>query len=149
MNHNITIHPMTEEDIQSVCDVWKKAGLAISDYEREQFELKMLMNANPKTCLVVQYGKDIIGTIVGASNGRRVWIYHLAVLPEWQHKGIGSKLLLRVEKNVKQQGLTKMLLGVGLENLKVIPFYEKQGFIPMMDMLVLQKNLYVKGGEHL
>jgi len=42
-----------------------------------------------------------------------------------------------------------MLLGVGLENLKVIPFYEKQGFIPMMDMLVLQKNLYVKGGEHL
>ena len=75
--------------------------------------------------------------------------YHLAVLPEWQHKGIGSKLLLRVEKNVKQQGLTKMLLGVGLENLKVIPFYEKQGFIPMMDMLVLQKNLYVKGGEHL
>lgn len=148
MNNTILIQPMTRKDITQVCFVWKHAGIVIADYTREKHELKMLLDANSETCLVAKNGQQLVGTILGASNGRRVWIYHLAVLPEWQAKGIGSKLLTCVEAKMTASGATKLLLGVGWENLKVIPFYEKQGFTPMMDMIIFQKNLYMKGGEH-
>ncbi len=146
---------MKSIDIDPVCSVWKQAGLSIADYDREIYELHMLMAANPDTCLVAKHNQDIVGTIIGASNGRRVWIYHLAVLPNWQGKGVGSALLSEVENSVKLHGATKLLLGVGWDNLNVIPFYTKQGFTSMMDMLILQKNLYssaeygMKGGENI
>jgi GNAT superfamily N-acetyltransferase len=148
MNHEIEIKPMMTADIPSVCTVWKQSGLVISDYEREQYELQTLMAANPTMCLIATAEKQIIGTIIGANNGRRVWIYHLAVLPDWQGKGVGSLLLSKVEEKATQQGATKLLLGVGLSNLKVVPFYEKQGYSVMNDMVLFQKMLPWKGGEH-
>lgn len=142
MKQDVQIRTMTVSDIPTVCQVWKKSGLAISDYDREQYELVMVLTMNPQTCLVASVGKSTVGTIIGAFNGRRAWIYHLAVLPEWQSQGVGSLLLSTVEATAKHLGATRILLGVGWSNMKVVPFYTKSGYSAMMDMFIMQKNLY-------
>lgn len=150
MNHMV-IRPMTNADIPAVCAVWKKAGLVIADYGREQYELATLIAGNPNTCLVAVSGNTVVGTVIGAWNGRRAWIYHLAVIPAWQGKGVGSALLQKVETVLKKHHATKMILGVGWPNLKVLPFYFRQGYHPMPDMLILSKDFYGmkprKGGD--
>ena len=153
MKSNILLRVMTVSDIPQVCQVWAWAGLGIADEEREKYELAMVLKMNPKACLVACVGGTIVGTVIGVFNGRRVWIYHLAVLPKWQGQGVGSLLLAKLEEVVAKQGATKVLLGVDWHNLKVVPFYEKNGYHVMVDMLLFQKNFYngaqkaVKGGE--
>lgn len=121
--------------------LWKEAGSSVANFEREQKELLMLLKFNPDSCLVATVNSKIVGSIIGAFNGRRAWIYHLAIHPKWQKKGIGSKLLKTVEKILKNKGVTKILLGVSLNNLSTCSFYEKSGYFIMNDAILMSKEL--------
>ena len=52
------------------------------------------------------------------------YIYYLAVLPEYQKKGIGSSLLSIVEKKLLQLGCPKINLFVRNTNIRVKTFYK-------------------------
>lgn len=128
-------------DFTKLLTLWNEAGLSVVNFKNEQKELQMLLKLNPESCLVAAVNKKIVGSIIGAFNGRRVWIYHLAIHPEWQNKGIGSKLLKRVEKIFKKKGATKILLGVSFDNLSTCSFYEKNGYSIMNDAVLMSKEL--------
>lgn len=136
------IRQMKLEDFDELYALWKRVGLAISDIETEKNEAEMMIQLNKSSCLVAVEEGKIIGTVFGTFNGRWAWIYHLAVHPKWQHKGIGKTLLAQAEKALYAKRATKILLAVALTNLKVAPFYEKQGYSVMNDMLVLQKDFW-------
>src|SRR3989344_3859900 len=93
-----------KKDFQGIYRLWIKAGLAISCMQREQVEYEMLLAVNPKSCLVAIEGKEIIGVVLGAFNGRRAWIYHLAVHPNCQGQGIGKQLVDKVEVALQELG---------------------------------------------
>ncbi len=141
---------MKHSDIVACYKLWKKAGLSVAAFDREAFELKMLLKENPTSCFVAYQGDLLIGSVIGAYNGRRAWIYHLAVDPNCQHKGVGTELLKRTEQALKTLGVTKILLGVGYTNLKTVPFYEHNGYSVMNDAVLMKKNywnpkIFVKG----
>jgi len=68
--------------------------------------------------------------------------YHLVVDPKYRGKGIGTKLVKHVEKNLQRAGVTKIILGVGIDNLSTVPFYEKCGYKVMHDAVLFAKDLY-------
>ena len=75
--------------------------------------------------IITLAGRDI-GTIEILANSGRIQINKLYILPEFQRRGIGSKILCDVIDNAQQDGLP-MRLGV----LKINPavrFYERHGF---------------------
>lgn len=129
------------EDFTKLLTLWNEAGLSVVNFKKEQKELQMLLKMNPESCLVATINKKIVGSIIGAFNGRRVWIYHLAVHPNWQSKGIGSKLLKKIESIFKKKGATKILLGVSFNNLSTCSFYEKNGYSIMNDAVLMSKEL--------
>ncbi len=53
---------------------------------------------------------------------------HIDILPDYQHMGIGSKLLDTLISHLKSKGLPGIMLSVAGDNLKGIKFYEKYGF---------------------
>jgi RimJ/RimL family protein N-acetyltransferase len=58
-------------------------------------------------------------------------IYGMFINPDFQGKGIGSKLMkLTLEKAFKMEGLRQINLGVMSSNLNAIRLYEKMGFKP-------------------
>lgn len=129
------------EDFEELLTLWNGAGLSVVNIEREQQEFLMLLKFNPDSCLVATVNNKIVGSVMGAFNGRRVWIYHLAILPEWQKNDYGSKLLKTVEKIYKKMGATKILLGISLNNLSTCSFYEKSGYSIMNDAILMSKEL--------
>ena len=56
---------------------------------------------------------------------------HMNVLPEYQHMGIGSKLINVFEKHIKEKGVQGIHLRTSNNNIKALPFYEKKGYVIM------------------
>ncbi len=56
------------------------------------------------------------------------FISNVAVLPEYQGKGIGSQLLARAEARARQQGFEKLSLTVDVENDRARALYARTGF---------------------
>lgn len=52
----------------------------------------------------------------------------LYVLPEWQHKGMGKKLLSHTLREMRSKGYKSAVLDTAENNLNARKFYEKFGF---------------------
>lgn len=141
-----TIKIAKRTDFPQLLALWKIVGLKLSDRLTEEQEFLNMLKLNPTSCFIVLCQGKVIGSAFGIFNGRRAWIYHLAIHPAWQKKGIGTKLLTTVENALVKTGGIKIRLWVNFSNLRVIPFYEKHGYQVMNDALMLAKNV-VKGGE--
>jgi ribosomal protein S18 acetylase RimI-like enzyme len=72
--------------------------------------------------------EKVVGTIMAGYDGHRGWIYSLAVLPEFRHRNVGSRLLSYAESKLSELGCVKINLQVLRYNEKVIDFYIKNGF---------------------
>lgn len=58
---------------------------------------------------------------------------HIDILPDYQSKGIGSKLIKAFCDNLKEQNVKGVMLIVGTENEGARRFYERNGFTLLQD----------------
>src|SRR3990172_10035811 len=100
------IRLMQQSDFLNVYALLKKVGLSLGSKEREIYEFNLINKLNPKSCFIAEEKTKIIGAVFGAFNGKRGWIYHLAVIPSYQKKGIGSLLLKEAEESLEKMGAT-------------------------------------------
>lgn len=59
---------------------------------------------------------------------------HIDILPDYQSKGIGSKLINAFCDNIKAQGIDGVMLIVGSENEGARRFYQRNGFTLLQDI---------------
>ncbi len=103
-------------------------------------EIRKKLSRDPDLFLVAEAGDDFIGTVLGGFDGRRGIIYHLAVRPDYQGQGIGSKLMNEVESRLRAKGCIRCYLMVTPDNPEAIQYYEKRGW-QRMENLPLAKDL--------
>jgi ribosomal protein S18 acetylase RimI-like enzyme len=131
-------HP---EDYSAVYHVWESAGEGIHiSFSDKPEELEKLVQRNPGLFFLALDQGKVIGTVMGGFDGRRGLIYHLAVLPEYQNRHIGSFLLNRVEEELYAQGCRKIYLFIVPENMNRAGFYRNLGY-EQMDVIPFTKVL--------
>jgi ribosomal protein S18 acetylase RimI-like enzyme len=117
------------QDYPAVRELWqgmeKGVHLGRSD-EPAEIEKKILRD--PDLFLVAEHGGHIIGSVIGAYDGRRGLLYHLAVAKDFRQQGVGGQLLDEVETRLKAKGCLKCYLMVTPDNSEVERFYEKRGW---------------------
>ena len=127
-------------DYARVIDLWKtiETGMHIGPSDAPE-EIKKKIERDPDLFLVAEQNGEIIATIIGAFDGRRGMIYHLAVHNDYRRQGIGQALLAEVEKRLKEKGCIKCLL-MGLEDNETAKrFYEESGWKAVPEDLVFMK----------
>ena len=72
-----------------------------------------------------ELGKIIGGLQIKKINNRTFQIRQMAVLPEFQQKGVGSALIKAAEEFIKQEGSKQVLIEA---REYAIPFYSKHGY---------------------
>ena len=123
-------------DMGSMLDLWKATpGLGVGKGDGED-SLRDFMQRNPTTCLVLRINEGIVGTVLGGFDGRRGYIYHLAVHPDYQGKGYGKVLLDQVISELKSRGALKIHLFVFNDNQPATEFYHHQGWELRQDIQV-------------
>jgi ribosomal protein S18 acetylase RimI-like enzyme len=124
------------KDCDVVRDLWVRAGLELRPSEtKEELEKKLLRD--PELFIVAEDGGKIVGAVIGAFDGRRGFVYHLAVAPERQGEGIGKALMERVSEGLKRLGCIRLLLLVDEDNVSA---HKATGFSSNR-MYVMSKNL--------
>ena len=120
------------EDYTDVLKIWNSVGDGIHvSFSDKPEELEKLLRVSPGLFfLAIENGK-IIGTVMGGFDGRRGLIYHLAVVPEYQNRHIGSFLMNYVENALYDRGCRKIYLFIVPENLNISSFYQNLGYEQM------------------
>ena len=133
------IREFRDQDYDAVVGVWRAAGLTIKPSDTLP-ELRKVVDRNPGLVLVAEEDGEVLGTVIGAWDGRRAWVYHLAVLPPSQGRGIGRMLMEELERRLHAVGAAKLNLLVERGNAAVAGFYRKLGYAPD-DLLFMAKRL--------
>jgi ribosomal protein S18 acetylase RimI-like enzyme len=119
-------HP---QDYSAVFTVWEAAGEGIHiSFSDSPEELEKLVTISQGLFFLAVDSGRVIGTVMGGFDGRRGLIYHLAVLPEYQNRHIGSCLLNQVEAALFEHGCRKVYLFIVPENMDRAGFYERLGY---------------------
>jgi ribosomal protein S18 acetylase RimI-like enzyme len=120
---------MKIEDYKTIINLWTETeGIGLSEKDDSKKSIKIFLDKNPNTCFVAETNEEIIGTIMAGNDGRRGHIYHLMVKPEHRKKGIGKKLLEKVEKSLKKEGIRKIFLVAFKDNKAGNKFWMNNGY---------------------
>lgn len=137
----MTIRPVTAKDFPELYTLWKETNQLEYSYAEEKKMALSTIKHNPTTCLIGIMDNKIIATSFGVFNGRRAWLYRLAVAKKYQKRGIGTEMITATEKALKKRGADVMLLWVVYKNLETAPFYLGNGYAPYSDAICLRKQL--------
>lgn len=129
-----------DTDYEIVLGLWQsiETGMHVGPSDTPG-EIKKKLERDPDLFLVAESDAKIIGSIIGAFDGRRGMIYHLAVRRDFRRQGIGRLLLAEVEKRLKAKGCIKCLLVVVDDNENAKRFYEECGWNLVPDDRVFAK----------
>ena len=133
------IREFRESDYHAVVRLWRAAALTIKPSDTLP-ELRKVIDRNPGLFLVAEDEGRVAGAVIGAWDGRRAWVYHLAVDPALQGRGIGRMLMDELERRLCAVGATKLNLLVEPGNAAVAHFYRRLGYAPD-DLLFMTKLL--------
>ena len=130
-------------DYDRTINLWRgiERGMNVGRSDTPEETLKKLERA-PDLFLVAEIDREIIGTIIGAFDGRRGMIYHLAVHKDFRGQGIGATLLAEVEQRLKAKGCLKCLMHVLDDNAEAIEFYKNQGWRHATEDIVFVKEFF-------
>ncbi len=139
----VVVGPFHVEDYDSVKALWRACGLDSAPGD-ELPEIKRKLKRDPELFLVARQGKQVVGAVIGAWDGRRGWIYHLAVASSHRRKGIASMLLQSLERKMRKKGVLKVNAIVYKWNSPSLKMFEKNGFRQQDGQVVVGKYLVGK-----
>lgn len=137
----MNIRRMTINDYEPVYDLWMScAGMGLNSLDDSKAGIGRFLERNPDTCFVAE-NRKIVGIIIAANDGRRGYIYHTAVHPEYRHQNIGTELVNAAMSALKELGINKVALVVFDRNETGNLFWEKQGFSVRTDLVYRNKTI--------
>ena len=138
----MTIREMMISDYDEVYKLWRNTpgmGLNTTDDSREGIAAYLIRN--PHTCFVAEAEQEIVGAILAGHDGRRGFIYHLAVSIPHRGKGTGSALVEQAMATLEQEGIRKVALVVFDQNKVGNVFWERLGFTKRKDLIYRNKSI--------
>jgi ribosomal protein S18 acetylase RimI-like enzyme len=101
----------------------------------------MKLKKEPDLFLVAKDLDGIVGSVMGGWDGRRGWIYHLAVKPSHQRRGIGKALVRELETRLVRKGAKKVNAQVYRSNAASLQFFSACGYEVHSDLVMIGKAL--------
>lgn len=126
---------MNENLYAEIISIWDKTG--ISNPERaDSFDSIQRTLEHGGILLLAYMDAILVGTIWLTNDYRRLYLHHMAVLPEFQKQGIGRSLLQEAIQIADKQGL-QAKLEVYSDNAAALNLYRSMGFKVLDGYLVM------------
>lgn len=138
----MNIRNMRISDYESVYALWMSCtGMGLNNLDDSKEGIEIFLKRNPTTCFVAEEDRKIVGVIMVGNDGRRGYIYHTAVHPEFRGRGIARSLVESALTELKSLGINKTALVVFARYETGNKFWEKLGFTVRDDLVYRNMSL--------
>ena len=136
------IRLMTAADYPQVYALWRSTpGMGLNNLDDSDEGITRYLQRNPTTCFVAEDDSAIIGAILCGHDGRRAFIYHLAVAEPYRRQGVGKALVEAALAALRAEGIHKAALVVMANNPTGNAFWEQLGFTTRPDLVYRNHEL--------
>jgi ribosomal protein S18 acetylase RimI-like enzyme len=132
-----TLSPFTMDRYDSAMTLWRQCdGVGISESDSRP-HIAYFLQRNPGLSFVALANDSLVGTILCGHDGRRGYIHHLAVHPDYRRRGIGRQLVAQSLSQLQKTGVLKCHLFVKADNAGGITFWRRVGWFsrPELNMM--------------
>ena len=137
----ITTREFVILDYDHAVALWDKIeGVEICEGDSRE-EISDYLKRNPGLSRVAEADGLIIGAALCGHDGRRGWIYHLAVAKEYRGQGVGRLLLNDCLRGLQQAGLKRVIILVAGDNPAGRKFWLREGWEDISGAIPMAKEL--------
>jgi len=130
---------MAESDLDAVLALWSQTdGVGLNEMDTPE-QLRAYLKRNPSLSMVVRDGEQIVGAVLCGHDGRRGYLNHLAVRPEYRKRGLGGQMVETCLSALKSIGILKCNIFLFAGNELGEDFWKRHGWSPRSDLLVFQR----------
>jgi ribosomal protein S18 acetylase RimI-like enzyme len=122
----VDLREFRPRDADDLRRLWAEAGIDAADDDNAT--LKRLAERNPGLFLVAAQEKVVVGSALGAWDGRRGWIHHAAVGPDRRRTDLATRLVREVEERLRKLGARKVDAVVRDDDPTAALFWEAVGY---------------------
>ena len=128
MRDNIDTREFSINDYDAAVELWQRVeGLEIAEGDDKQSVAQFLAR-NPSLSRVATDESGIVGVALCGHDGRRGHIYHLAVDPAYQRRGLGKRLLDECLESLRRTGVKRVIIMVADDNPRGRKFWKRCGW---------------------
>ncbi len=127
MSGVVEIREYREGDGDRLRTFWLACGIKIRPGD-DDASLAAFAARNPGLFVLAEEQRHIVGSALAGWDGRRGWLYHVAVHPDERRRGLGRRLVEFVEQRLRERGCPKVNLIVWEGNTHAIAFWESTGY---------------------
>ncbi|HEU5313708.1 MAG TPA: GNAT family N-acetyltransferase [Candidatus Udaeobacter sp.] len=128
MSENIKTREFSISDYEAALALWQRVeGLEIAEGDDKESVAQFLAR-NQGLSRVATDGSAIVGVALCGHDGRRGYIYHLAVDPIYQGRRVGKRLMTQCLDGLRRAGLKRALILVANDNLRGRKFWRYYGW---------------------
>ena len=125
----VTVRRLRFSDYDAMIEIFDACGLHPRVRGRDgRKNVARQLRANRTLYLGAFHGTRLVGTVLGTHDTRKGWINRLAVHPEYQGRGIASKLVRACERELRKQGIEIMAALVDSDNAVSRRLFAKLGY---------------------
>jgi N-acetylglutamate synthase len=106
----ITTRPFRIDDYDAAIDLWNRVeGLEIAEGDGRE-EIARFLERNAGFSRVAMAEDHIIAVALCGHDGRRGYIYHLAIDPKYQRRGLGKILVEECLRRLQTAGIQRAII---------------------------------------
>ncbi|MDQ6860694.1 MAG: GNAT family N-acetyltransferase [Verrucomicrobiota bacterium] len=124
----ITTREFVIEDFDAACLLWNEVeGVEICEGDSRE-EVAAFLSRNPGLSRIAESHSDIAGAVLCGHDGRRGFIYHLAVASAFRGTGVGKLLIGDCLRGLRGAGIQRAIILVARDNSLGHRFWLRAGF---------------------
>ena len=128
MSGNIDSREFSISDYDAAVKLWQRVeGLEIAEGD-DRDSVAQFLERNPGLSRVAINESVIVGVALCGDDGRRGHIYHLAIGPTYQGRGLGKRLLDECLEGLRRAGLKRVIIMVADDNARGREFWKRCGW---------------------
>src|SRR2546423_2005030 len=128
MNGEIRTREFSIDDYEAAIDLWREVeGLEIAEGDDRE-SVRRFLGQNPGLSRVATDGSRMVGAALCGHDGRRGYIYHLAVHPAYQGRQLGKRLVEECLAGLRRIGLERANILVAKDNPRGRDFWRRTGW---------------------
>ena len=121
------IRTYREGDGDRLRTFWLTCGIKIRPGD-DDASLARFAAHNPELLLLAEENGHLVGSALAGWDGRRGWLYHVAVREDHRRHGLGARLVRTIEERLREHGCPKVNLIVWDDNTWAMQFWEALGY---------------------